>query len=62
MSILVLQSSLTLSLPNATVVEFTFHCQTRLQSKFRGIVDSNLFLNVIRDAYLCSLIQNVQET
>ena len=33
---------LTLSLPNATVVEFTVHCQTRLQSKFKGTVDSCL--------------------
>ena len=31
--------SLTLSLQNATVVEFTVHCQTRLQS-FKGTVDS----------------------
>ena len=31
---------LTLWLPNATVVEFTVHCQKRLQSKFKGTVDS----------------------
>ena len=37
-------NTLTLSLPNATVVEFTVHCQTRLQSKFTGTVDSCLFL------------------
>ena len=36
-------NALTLSLPNATVVEFTIHCQTRLQSKFKGTVDSCLF-------------------
>ena len=53
---------LTLSLPNATVVEFTVHCQTRLQSKFKGTVDSCLFLTDIRDAYHCSLFQNVQGT
>ena len=41
---------LTLSLPNATVVEFTIHCQTRLQSKLKGIVDSCQSLTVIRDA------------
>ena len=41
---------LTLSLPKATVVEFTVHCQTRLQSKFKGTVDSCLFFTVIRDA------------
>ena len=39
---------LTLLLPNATLVEFTFHCQTRLQSKFEGTVDSCLFLTIIR--------------
>ena len=53
---------LTLSLPNATVVEFTVHCQTRLQAKFKGTVDSCLFLTVIRNATLCSLFQNVQGT
>ena len=53
---------LTLSLPNATVVEFTVHCQARLQSKSRGTVDSCLFLTVIRDANLCSLFQIVQGT
>ena len=53
-------SSLTLSLPNATVVEFIVHCQMRLQSKFKGIVESCLFISVIRDANLCSLFQNVQ--
>ena len=58
-------SSLTLLLPDATVVEnetvveFTVYCQTRLQSKFKGTVDSCLFLTVIRDAYVCSLFQNV---
>ena len=36
-------SVLTLSLPNATVVELIVHCQTRLQSKFKGTVDSCLF-------------------
>ena len=46
---------LTLSLPNATVVEFTVHCQTRLQSKFKGTVEFCLFLTVIRDATLCSI-------
>ena len=55
-------SSLTLSLPNATVVEFTVHCQTRLQSKFKGTVDSCLFLTVLRNAFLCSLFQIVQGT
>ena len=53
---------LTLSLPNATVVEFTVYCQTRLQSKFKGTVDGCLLLTVIRDANLCSLFQNVQGT
>ena len=38
---------LTLSLPNVTVVKFTVHCQTRLQSKFKVTVDS-----VIRDTNL----------
>ena len=47
--------SLTLSLPDATVVEFT-----RLQSKFTGTVDSGLLLTVIWDVTLCSLSQNVQ--
>ena len=28
------QDTLTISLPNATVVEFNVHCQPRLQSKF----------------------------
>ena len=55
-------ANLTLSLPNATVVEFTIHCQTRLQSKFKGTVDSCLFLTVIRDANISSLFQNVQGT
>ena len=41
-------STLALSLPNATVVEFTIHCQKRPQSKFKGTVDSYLFLTVIR--------------
>ena len=50
---------LTLSLPNATVVEFTVHCQTRLQSRFNGTGDSCLFLTVTKDANLCSLFQNV---
>ena len=54
--------SLTLSLPNSTVVKFTIHCQTQLQSKLKGTVDSCLFLTVIRDATLCSLFQNVQGT
>ena len=53
---------LTLSLPNATVVEFTVHCQRRLQSKFTGTVDSCLFLTSIGDANLCSLFQNVKGT
>ena len=53
-------TGLTLSLPNLTVVEFTIHCQTRLQSKFKGTVDSCLFLTAIRDANLCFLFQNVQ--
>ena len=51
-----------LSLPNATVVEFTVHGQTRLQSKFKGTDDSCLFLTIIRDANLCSLFKNVQGT
>ena len=55
----IISGQLTLSLPNATVVEFTLHCQTRLQSKFKGTVDSCLFLTVIRDANLCFLFQNV---
>ena len=50
---------LTLSLPNATVVEFTLQCQTQLQSKFTGTVDIGLFLTVIWDATLCSLSPNV---
>ena len=45
----------TLSLPNVTVVEFTVLCKMRLQSKFKGTVDSCLFLTVIRDANLSSL-------
>ena len=60
--LLMTDGSLTLSLPNATVVEFTLHCQMRLQSKFKDTVDSCLFLTVIRDANLCSLFQNVQGT
>ena len=51
---------LTLSLPNATVVEFTVHCQTGLQSKFKGTVDSCLFLTVVGDENISSLFQNVQ--
>ena len=51
---------LTLLLPNATVVGFTVHCQTQLQSKFKGTVDRCLILTVIRDANLCTLFQNVQ--
>ena len=54
--------ALTLLLPNATIVEFTLHFQTRLQSKFKGTVDSYLFLTVIRDTKLCSLFQNIQGT
>ena len=50
---------LTLLLPNATVVEFTAHCQRRLQSKCKGTVGSCLFLTVISDTNLCSLFQNV---
>ena len=53
---------LTLSLPNATVIEFTVHCQTRLQSKFKGTVETCLFLTVIWDVNLCSLFQKVQGT
>ena len=53
---------LTLSLPNATVVELIVHCLTRLQSKFTGTVDSGLFLTVIWGATLCSLSQNVNGT
>ena len=34
----------------------------RLQSKFKGTVDSCLVLTVKRDANLCSLFQNVQGT
>ena len=62
--VLISQSSdiLTLLPPNTTVVEFTVHCQTQLQSKFKGTVDSCLFLTVIRDVDLCSLFQNVQGT
>ena len=33
----------TFAAKRATVVEFTVHCQTRLQSKFKGTVDSCLF-------------------
>ena len=52
------QNRLTLSLRNATVVELTIRCQTRrLQSKFKGTIDSCLFLTVIRDANLCSLFK-----
>ena len=51
---------LTLSLPSATAVEFTVHCQTRLQSNLKGTVDSSLFLTVLRNANLCSLFQNVR--
>ena len=57
-----LRFPLTLSLPNATAVEFTVHCQTRLQSKCKGTFDRCLFLTVIKGASLCSLSQNVQET
>ena len=53
---------LTRLLPNVTVVEFTVHYQTRLKSKFKGTVDSCLFLTVKRGANLCSLFQNVQGT
>ena len=53
---------LTLSMPNATLVDFTVHCQTQLQSKFKSTVESCLFLTVILDANLCSLFQNVQGT
>ena len=56
------RAHLTLSLPNATVVEIIFTAKMRLQSKFKGTVDSCLFLTVIRDAYLCFLFQNVQGT
>ena len=56
------QRNLTLSLPNATVVEFNVHCQTRLRSKFIGTVDSCLFQTVTRDENLCSLFQNVLGT
>ena len=35
-----------------TEVEFTVHCQTRLQSKFKGTVDSCPFLTIIKDANL----------
>ena len=56
----VVLNGLTLSLPNATVVEFNVHCQTRLQSKCKGTVDTCLFVTVIRDANFCSLFQNVQ--
>ena len=52
----------TLLLPNVTVDEFTVHCQTGLKSKFKGTVDSFLFLTVIRDANRCSLFQNIQGT
>ena len=38
------------------------HCQTRLQSKIKGTVDSCLFLTVIRDGHPCTLFQNVQGT
>ena len=44
-------SRIYLSLPNA-----------RLKSKFKGTVDSCLFLTVIRNATICSLFQNVQGT
>ena len=60
--IIMLKILLTLSLPNATVVEFTVHYQTRLLSKFKGTVDRCLFLTVIRDASLYSLFQNVHRT
>ena len=46
----------------ATVVEFTVHCQTRLQSKFKGMVDSCLFLTIIWDSNLCSIFQIVKGT
>ena len=54
--ILKLEDTLTLSLPNATVVEITVHGQTRLQSKFKGAFDSCLFLTVIWDANICVFI------
>ena len=58
LDVLTLLQGLTLSLQNATLVEFTVHCpKTRLQSKFKGTVDSCLFLTVIRAANLCSLFQ-----
>ena len=44
-----LSIALTLFLPNATVVEFTVHCQMGLLSKLKGTVDSCLFLTFIRD-------------
>ena len=40
---------LTLSLPNATVVEITVHCQTQLQSKFIDTIDSCQILTVVRE-------------
>ena len=54
--------ALTLSLPNATVAEFTVHCQMGLESKFKSTFNSCLFLTVIRDANLCSLFYHVQVT
>ena len=56
------QQSLTLSLPNATVVEFTVHCQTRLQSKLKAQLIAVYFFTVIKDANLSFLFQNVQGT
>ena len=53
---LFLSGRLTLSLPKVTVVELAVHCQTLLQSQFKGTVDRCLFLTVIRGANLLFFI------
>ena len=40
--------TLRFSLPNVTVIKFTVHYQTQLQSKFKGTFDSCLFPTVLR--------------
>ena len=45
-------SGLTLSLPNATVVEFTVHCQIYSRNLKAQLI-AVYFLTVLRDANLC---------
>ena len=54
-------SGLTLSLPNASVVEFAVHCQIYSRNLKAQLI-AVYFLTVIRDANLCFLFQVVQGT